>query len=78
MSSTESAEAGGPVPAWARWLLPAGALALVAGMAITVLGIPIAPLFRPGTWLILLAMLVLAAGAIMRVVAESAAARDGV
>jgi hypothetical protein len=75
--TSESAEPGGPVPAWARWLLPAGALALVAGMAITVLGIPIAPLFRPGTWLILLAMLLLAAGSIARVVAATTAAGDG-
>jgi hypothetical protein len=47
-------------------------------MAITVLGIRVAPLFRTGTWLILLAMLVMAAGAIAQVVAESAAERDGV
>jgi hypothetical protein len=47
-------------------------------MALTVLGIPVGPLFRPGTWLILLAMLVMAAGAIVRVVTESAAQSDGV
>lgn len=76
MTSTDSTS-GLAAPTWMRWVLPAGALALVAGMALTVLGIPIAPLFRPGTWLILLAMLVLAAGAVMRVVAESSAERDG-
>jgi hypothetical protein len=75
--TSQSAEAAGRVPAPARWLLPGGALALVAGMAITVLGIPFAPLFRPGTWLILLAMLVMAAGSIARAVAGTTTPGDG-
>jgi hypothetical protein len=52
-------------------LLPAGAFLLVLGMATTIAGIPVAPLFRPGTWLILLALLLIAAGGIARTAAAS-------
>lgn len=49
-------------------VLPAGALLLVVAMAITIAGIPVPGLFRPGTWFILIAMLVTAAGGILRIV----------
>lgn len=55
-------------------LLPAGLFLLVIGMAITIVGIPIAALFRPGTWLILVALLAIVAGGITRLVASADAA----
>lgn len=53
-------------PAWFAGVLPGGVLLLVIAMALTILGIPVASLFRPGTWLILIGLLTIAAGGIMR------------
>lgn len=50
-----------------RLILPGGVLLLVLAMAITIAGIPVAPLFRPGTWLILVALIVIAAGGALRI-----------
>ena len=73
---TRSEAQPGPGPQAARLaiLLPAGLLLLVIGMAITIAGIPVAALFRPGTWLILVALLAIVAGGITRLVASADAA----
>jgi hypothetical protein len=76
VTPTRSEAQPGPGPLAARLaiLLPAGLLLLVIGMAITIAGIPVAALFRPGTWLILVALLATVAGGITRVVASADAA----
>ncbi len=51
-----------------RAFLPAAVFLLVVAMAITVAGVPVPVLFRPGTWLILMALLGVVAGGIARVV----------
>jgi hypothetical protein len=40
-----------------RWLVPAGLGLIGIGMILVVLGTQIAPLFMPGTWLILVGLL---------------------
>jgi len=52
-------------------LLPVGALLLIAAMAITITGVAVARLFRPGTWLILVALLLIAAGGVTRLAGRS-------
>jgi hypothetical protein len=66
MTGRPDGAGAGTSPAWFPAVLPTGVLLLVVAMAVTVLGIPVAPLFRPGTWLILVALLTVAAGAAMR------------
>jgi hypothetical protein len=75
MPTRSEAEPGAaPLAARLAILLPAGLFLLVIGMAITIVGIPIAALFRPGTWLILVALLAIVAGGITRLVSSADAA----
>jgi len=65
-STPDKQDAGAAGPAGlAGLLLPGGALLLTFGMILVVAGVVIAPLFRPGTWVILLALLVMAAGGLV-------------
>jgi hypothetical protein len=66
---------GGP-PA-ATILIHAGIVALVLGMASFVAGILATPFLRPGLWLILLAFLAIAAGALGRTLGAAEPAGPG-
>jgi hypothetical protein len=67
---SEAASAHG-TKAWRlswRLLVDAGVIVLTLGMIAVVAGVFIAPLFLPGTWLIALSLLCVAAGGVLNVV----------
>jgi len=57
-----------------RWLTRAGIALLGGGMICVVLGTQIAPLFLPGTWLLLIGFLAFAALGILHVLRKQGAA----
>lgn len=64
MTTPAAESAGGTHRALVRLLLPAGVGIAGAGVALAIAGVIAAPLFVPGTWIILAGVLVLAAAGV--------------
>lgn len=56
---------GRSTPALAHWLLLGALVLVVVGMALVVLGTQMSALFMPGTWMILVSLLVFAVAGLL-------------
>jgi len=61
-----AAAAGDPLALWSAWSFLAGALALVLGTILAILGVDTAALLLPGVYVLELALVLLAATGILR------------